>query len=192
MIPLREYAEKINRSWEGILDEPENHPRLVVRPAFGFFLKVWFMDVKQKLMDVEQKLMYVKQKRPDLVLDLSKYDCAPDSLEFWRKKARSGDQWRQTFAGLIKREEFSPVTSSWLLPLGFWDEIPQGIMEVRVGWKSIMGSFGIRFTIRHIWVDTENIIAQPIPDFAPPKYPVEENRRMMFHLVLEDWEIHGW
>ena len=72
MIPLREYAEKINRSWEGILDEPENHPRLVVRPPFGF-LKVWFVDVKQKL--------------PDLVLNLSKYDCAPESLEFWREKA---------------------------------------------------------------------------------------------------------
>ena len=55
-----------------------------------------------------------------------------------------------------------------------------------------MDSSGICFTIRHIWDDTENIIAQPIPDFAPPKYPVEEYRRMLFDLVREDWETHQW
>ena len=94
MIPLREYAEKINRSWEGILDEPENHPRLVVRPPSGL-LMVWFMDSNQE--------------RPDLVLDLSKRDLAPKSLEFWRMKARSGNKWTSYLNTLIKREEFNHI-----------------------------------------------------------------------------------
>ena len=76
MIPLREYAENINRTWEGILDEPEKHPRFVVRPPNGLLL-IWFKNDNEKY--------------PDLKLDLSKCDCAPESLEFWRRKARSGE-----------------------------------------------------------------------------------------------------
>ena len=160
MIPLREYAEKINRSWEGILNEPEKHPRLVVRPPSGL-LMVWFKEGNQE--------------RPDRILDLSKYDCAPESLEFWRKKARSGEFWKQAYNGLIKRGVFSPTNSSWLLPLGFWDEIPKDIKEVKVGVKPLMGKLGISFTIRHIWVETENIITQPNSEDAQLKIRTEHS-----------------
>ena len=176
MLPLREYAEKLNRSWEGILDEPENHPRLVVRPPSGL-LMVWFMDSNQE--------------RPDLVLDLSKSDCAPESLEFWRKKARNGVEWKLNFAGLIKREEFTPTNSSWLLPLGFWDEIPQENLEVLVRMKSAMDSPGIRFTIRHIWVDTENFIAQPISEDAQLKIttecPLGQLEKLFKAMIRQGW-----
>ena len=177
MIPLREYAKKINRSWEGILDEPEKHPRLVVRPSSGFLL-IWFNDGNQN--------------HPDLKLELSKCDCAPESLEFWRRKARSGEFWQQAFLGIIKREGFNTQNSSLLLPLDIWDEIPKDINEVRVGLKLPKETLGIRFTIRHIWVDTETKIFQAVVNHTSPKQPVEAYRRMLYDLVREDWETNQW
>ena len=176
MIPLREYAENINRTWEGILDEPEKHPRFVVRPPNGLLL-IWFKNDNEKY--------------PDLKLDLSKCDCAPESLEFWRRKVRSGEIWQQAFSGIVKREGFNTQNSSWLLPLGLWDEVPKDINEVRVGLKLPKETLGIRFTIRHIWVETENIITQPISEDAQMKIrtenPLGELVQFFKAMVDEGW-----
>ena len=177
MIPLREYTENINRTWEGILDEPEKHPRFVVRPPNGLLL-IWFKNDDEKY--------------PDLKLDLSKCDCALESLEFWRRKARSGEIWQQAFSGIVKREGFNTQNSSWLLPLGLWDEVPKDINEVKVGVKPVFSNVGITFRIRHIWVDTETKIFQAVVNHTSPKQPVEAYRRMLFDLVREDWETNQW
>ena len=119
MIPLREYAENINRTWEGILDEPEKHPRFVVRPPNDLLL-IWLKNDNEKY--------------PDLKLDLSKCACAPESLEFWRRKARSGEIWQRLSLELLSEKDlilkFILVTT-----LGLWDEVPKDINEVQVELK---------------------------------------------------------